>query len=202
MSDDLRVGSVWKGPSLTQRFLLGPSISRGKPLPDLAIIGFVGWALVFAGSAAIAINKKISFIRVQVPDSASVLIRLTFGIGCFAVPFVFSRSERMWRDVDKWQRAGSATENRGEACKRIMEAYYQGSDFGDVKKTKSLDLSNLGLSSLPLGIWNLTGLESLNLSGNALETISPKIQELEKLKTLILAGNQLKSWRDIVKSCG
>jgi len=59
------------------------------------------------------------------------------------------------------------------------------------KKSKSLDLSNRDLTTLPPEIGELTHLEHLDLSYNYLETIPREIGKLVNLKTLLLLKNKI-----------
>ncbi len=70
-----------------------------------------------------------------------------------------------------------------EALRRIRIAETTG--------TKSLDLSDLGLATLPPEIGSLTALQRLDLGGNQLTTLPPVIGSLTALRRLILIGNQL-----------
>ncbi|GAC1350076.1 MAG: hypothetical protein NVSMB27_29160 [Ktedonobacteraceae bacterium] len=54
-----------------------------------------------------------------------------------------------------------------------------------------LNLSNMGLSHLPVEIWELTNLEWLSLENNQLSSVSKEIGELTKLEMLSLENNQL-----------
>lgn len=60
-------------------------------------------------------------------------------------------------------------------------------------RAKLLDLSNLGLTSLPDELWTLTHLKELSLSNNQLMNLPPKIGNLVSLTKLGLRGNQLMS---------
>ena len=54
-----------------------------------------------------------------------------------------------------------------------------------------LNLSNLGLTTIPSEIWTLTQLATLSLNRNKLTTIPPEIGNLTKLRELSLYDNQL-----------
>ena len=56
-----------------------------------------------------------------------------------------------------------------------------------------LDLSNLGLDTLPDSLWGLTGLKLLELAGNLIQTLPPQIGELKHLELLELSQNKLVS---------
>ncbi|WP_395733907.1 COR domain-containing protein [Prosthecobacter sp.] len=70
-----------------------------------------------------------------------------------------------------------------EAESRINE--YQRSD------NTSLDLSSIGLTSLPESLRQLTGLKTLNLHNNKLSTLPEWLGRLTELQALLLAGNYL-----------
>ena len=53
---------------------------------------------------------------------------------------------------------------------------------------KSLDLSNMGLSELPVDITQLTMLEQMNLSGNKLSNLR-RIEQLPNLRELNASNN-------------
>ena len=71
------------------------------------------------------------------------------------------------------------------ALERIRQAERDGSD--------RLNLSGLGLTSLPPEIGVLTVLTTLNLDGNQLASVPPEIQKLNRLTRLDLSSNQLTS---------
>jgi Leucine-rich repeat (LRR) protein/GTPase SAR1 family protein len=54
-----------------------------------------------------------------------------------------------------------------------------------------LSLSDLGLSAVPLEVWELTNLRDLWLNGNDLKVLSPKIGQLSNLRDLGLGQNKL-----------
>ncbi|WP_324026331.1 hypothetical protein QSV08_02630 [Maribacter sp. BPC-D8] len=64
-------------------------------------------------------------------------------------------------------------------------------DFKVLSKVKSLDLSNMILSNLPITIKNLKKCEVLNLSNNKLEVLPKEINNLQSLKKLNLSKNEL-----------
>ena len=72
---------------------------------------------------------------------------------------------------------------RREAAERMIAAYRTDAD--------TLDLSELGLTSLPEEIGNLTELQSLDLYSNQLTTLPPSIGALTALRELNLSSNQL-----------
>lgn len=59
------------------------------------------------------------------------------------------------------------------------------------KQTRKLDLSNLGLRTIPDEVFQLNSVVELNLSGNKLKSIPKKIAKLHNLKILNLSKNQL-----------
>ncbi|SMD10279.1 COR domain-containing protein [Kibdelosporangium aridum] len=70
-----------------------------------------------------------------------------------------------------------------EALRRIEEAHRTKSTF--------LDLSDLGLDSLPPDLFELTHLTSLDLAGNKLTDLPADMAELQSLSDLTLNGNPL-----------
>lgn len=74
-----------------------------------------------------------------------------------------------------------------EAQKRIQECWEKG------RKKDELDLSNLGLASVPKEIGLLTFLISIDLSGNQLTSLPEEIAHLKLLKSLQLGDNDLTS---------
>src|SRR5688572_15634064 len=56
-----------------------------------------------------------------------------------------------------------------------------------------LDLSELGLTELPLELWQLSNLQMLYLWGNQLTSVPPEIGRLSNLQELSLSYNQLTS---------
>jgi hypothetical protein len=71
------------------------------------------------------------------------------------------------------------------ARERIAEAAATGA--------KRLDLSALGLRSLPTEIGQLTALQHLHLGNNWLKSLPPEIGQLTALEELRLGGNRLRS---------
>lgn len=68
-------------------------------------------------------------------------------------------------------------------------------NYMDTKK-KSLDLSRMGLKTLPAGIYELADLEYLNLSNNALTTIPQKIKKLKKLLRVEVVSNNFSAEKE------
>ena len=60
-----------------------------------------------------------------------------------------------------------------------------------LKEAPELDLSGLGLKSLPPQVWNLTNLTFLNIEHNELTELPSEIGYLTNLTGLVLADNQL-----------
>lgn len=72
-----------------------------------------------------------------------------------------------------------------EAARRIEEASQAGAEL--------LDLSGLGLTSLPDALYRLSNLEALNLEYNRLTSLSDSLGLLGRLTGLYLSSNQLSS---------
>ena len=64
-------------------------------------------------------------------------------------------------------------------------------DRAALEEASELDLSGLGLRSLPPQVWNLTNLTFLNLEHNELTALPSEIGYLTNLTGLVLADNQL-----------
>ncbi len=75
------------------------------------------------------------------------------------------------------------TDGKAEASELIAACRAEGLD--------SLDLSRLGLATLPPELFRLTKLSKLNLGFNKIATLSPAIAELSELTDLNLGNNQL-----------
>ena len=60
-----------------------------------------------------------------------------------------------------------------------------------LEEASELDLSGLGLRSLPPQVWNLTNLTFLNLEHNELTALPSEIGNLISLTNLYLGHNQL-----------
>ncbi len=88
--------------------------------------------------------------------------------------------------VEDWVLAGPEGEQRLEASRRI-------SAFMRDSSARILDLSGLGLTSLPTEIGKLTNLAHLNLGNNQLTSLPPEIGQLTRLERLWLSNNQLTS---------
>ena len=101
------------------------------------------------------------------------------------------------------------TEQREEALKRIEAARAGGHDtldlsglgltsvppeIGQLTELTELDLSGNQLTSLPSEIGQLAELTELNLYGNHLALLPPEIWRLTKLEHLSLGGNELVKW--------
>lgn len=72
--------------------------------------------------------------------------------------------------------------------------------YGDIKlkirhakrgNEKSLDLSGMGLSEVPIDITQLTMLEQINLSNNKLQNLK-RIEQLPNLREINASNNQIK----------
>lgn len=63
----------------------------------------------------------------------------------------------------------------------------------EILRSRSLNLKNALLESVPSLVYELENLEELNLYGNSLKEISPDIRNLKNLKSLRLCNNQLTS---------
>jgi Leucine-rich repeat (LRR) protein len=74
--------------------------------------------------------------------------------------------------------------NKQEAARRLLEALEM--------QSRSLDLHNLGLNTLPPGL-ELLSLAHLNLSCNSLQTLGKEIERCQHLCTLDIQHNQLSS---------
>ena len=77
-----------------------------------------------------------------------------------------------------------------ESPDEIAEARIQGA-LGE--QAGRLDLSELGLTSLPESLGKLSGLQTLYLSGNQLTSLPESLGKLSGLQKLDLSGNQLTS---------
>ncbi len=93
-----------------------------------------------------------------------------------------SNQQEFERELKKWAQNDA---NRQEAAKRILRCKNE--------NDSSLDLSGLGLTSLPKVIGDLTHLESLNLNKNQLTALPETFGNLTRLKRLNLGYNQLTS---------
>ena len=91
----------------------------------------------------------------------------------------FSAGLQAWVDLATLQER----EGRAEAMQRIL--------FAKQKNSQRLGLDELGLSSLPAEIGNLTALRDLDLYNNQLTTLPAEIGNLTDLRNLNLDGNQL-----------
>ena len=85
------------------------------------------------------------------------------------------------------------TEQRGEASTRILDCCRQGSH--------GLQLSSLGLTSLPPVIGRLTHLESLEVPYNSLSSLPVELAALSKLIGLHFGGNNFKQFPNSLPSC-
>ncbi len=98
-------------------------------------------------------------------------------------PTTYTNEQALQRHLDQWASTAQPSENRAEAVHRMMECYRNGNE--------NLNLSNLGLQSLPDKFDLMPQLTGLNLSANDLTTIPPTIQGLNNLVHLYLDQNPL-----------
>src|ERR1700722_5509710 len=82
------------------------------------------------------------------------------------------------------QPEGTEESGQAEALRRIRDA-------GTNKGVTTVDLSGLGLNTLPAEIGSLTALQQLNLFNNQLTTLPAEIGSLTALQKLDLYDNQL-----------
>jgi hypothetical protein len=88
-----------------------------------------------------------------------------------------------YEDLELWASIGKRDEKRHEAMQRIKEAYEN--------HHRELDLSYLGLKTLPEFIGNLRVLTGLDVSENHLEHLPESISQLKALSILVLYDNYL-----------
>ncbi len=86
--------------------------------------------------------------------------------------------------LQSWMQDPQALGNKQEAMRRLLEALE--------RESRSLDLHNLGLNTLPPGLEFLS-LTYLNLSCNSLHTLGKGIEKCQYLCTLDVQHNQLSS---------
>ena len=98
---------------------------------------------------------------------------------------------RIKASITSWANDPSVKGNKQEACRRICEALENDSD--------NLDLSQLGLSSLPESIGELKKLKHFNADYNKIKTLPHSISKLTGLVTLQLYE---KSNRNLPDSIG
>lgn len=84
----------------------------------------------------------------------------------FVIAVKCKKAEFIYK-LDQWAKEGVVGENRIEAVKRILKAYES--------QSKSLDLANLNLTSVPSQILELVYVQDLGLSGNPLVSLPPQI---------------------------
>ena len=87
-------------------------------------------------------------------------------------------------ELEDWVEKGEEGENRTKAAELIIQAYKYNSE--------KLDLSSLGLKSLPIVISQLTHVKSLTFSKNDLKTLPYIFEDLPALKTINLDNNPFK----------
>ena len=88
------------------------------------------------------------------------------------------------KELQDWVEKGEESENRTKAAELIIQAYKYNSE--------KLDLSSLGLKSLPIVISQLTHVKSLTFSNNNLKTLPNVFENLPVLKTILLDNNPFK----------
>ncbi len=116
-----------------------------------------------------------------------VAIKLRDGLVAYVIDNEMMQSFLLEKELDSWcnQKEVSATESRQGAVIRIRNCYGQ--------KAAELNLSNLGLSSLPNCFRYLAHLTKIDLNYNQLGTLPESFGSLVNLKTLYLNGNKLSS---------
>lgn len=126
------------------------------------------------------INQR-NFIRsalLMIPVVGSIIVALNLGAR-------YEIEKKDIENLDSWAKDSDVLGNKAEAVKIIKEAFE--------KRSTQLDLSKLGLTSLPSCIGNLKELEKLDLSDNKLYSIPKEIGGLSNLKELIVRSNILGS---------
>jgi Leucine-rich repeat (LRR) protein len=73
-------------------------------------------------------------------------------------------------------------------CEKTIEYLYR---FLVGKRTRALNLSDMGLRSVPREVFELPGLTSLAMCSNKLERIPEDLRLLTQLKELLLDDNRI-----------
>ena len=93
--------------------------------------------------------------------------------------------------LDTWETEG----NKEAAVRQIVAVFTNGFTVAD---PTNLDLSNLGLTSLPASIGKLTELRNLHCPGNQLTSLPESIGNLSHLRTIECSRNGLTSLPDSI----
>ncbi len=126
-----------------------------------------------AGDAHLGLSHRLP--RLPIDAQNSIYQRQPHGYS--------SARQHLTRAINRWAQGDHLDENRGEAASRILRCYEEGASI--------LNLSCLGLRSIPLELVNLPGLRELNLDSNQLTHLPAWISHLTELSMLSLVNNQL-----------
>lgn len=110
-----------------------------------------------------------------------------------ATPAATSRS--LSASLDAWTRDVLASQSSDAAADLLKENLGLASQRIEAcarEHGQHLDLSKLGLPSLPSAIGTLTDLRTLDLSGNRLSTLPPELDDLRWLRELDLSHNEIR----------
>jgi len=173
-----------------------------------------------------ALFVKAAILPCKDPDSISagsyyavVEEKSTFRCAVLLVPvigqIIVMRNEKreqirafLREDLAQWLDDSTARGNKELAAQRILEAFdcnHKSLDLsslglssipsaiGSLKCLKKLFLDNNSLSTLPDELWNLTNLEELDLGRNRISFLPPSIGDLKNLEVLYLHENILTS---------
>jgi Leucine-rich repeat (LRR) protein len=95
--------------------------------------------------------------------------------------------------LNPWVKEGQLGEKRAEAAERILKTVKE-FEKDPLGRSVSLDLSGLGLSSLPEGLVTITNVTQLNLSKNQLTELPEEVgQPPSRIQDLNVAHNRLKA---------
>ena len=156
------------------KWLTGPKVIAG-----ISAVATAAYSVIssYQQTADSPLDSYTSLFKTAVCTTGAALA--TYGAARLIMKPTFEQGLDNWCDEKKGQ---PEYYKRLLAAKRIKNCYHNKSD--------SLNLKNLGLTTLPREIGNLTALTSLDLWSNQLSTYPPSLLELSSGCTLDLSSNR------------
>lgn len=153
----------------------------------LSIITLIG--SIIALGAGISVYQQLSFVAFSNLNQLEGLIILGVAASSGIVSFcVLLITRPVCSPITIWA-VGAPGEDRKTAVERIVSCFQN--------KSTTLDLSNLGLSSLPPEIDKLSHLKKLHLDGNNFRSLPKVVCQLASLEELTMRGCRLEQFPEV-----